>query len=187
MAILNFKLSVDTDTGTCTVVPFEEPVKKPSKKHEVVEESTEPELLLQEGKYSFNKAAISLMQLRQGDRIVIAYEKDGRPVIGKQEFFGVGNGNKLSSANTVIYKGKDRSNLEKFGTKFQVEPKDNGIFYLVNDKTAAIGDVKLDDDLQVPAKGGMVNVPSFDLDDLLNDILLQDESNYTMKGLDFSF
>lgn len=194
MAIFNFNISVDTDnrkviitdteTNTSKSVSF--PLKS-DKNDGVVEETTEPTLTLNAQKYTLNKAALELMRAKQGDRLIVAYGSNGKPVIGLQESFGVGGGNKLSSTNSVVCKGKDRELLSQFGDKFQLEPKENGIFWLINENTESKEELVLDENLQIPAENGMSNVPEVNIDDLLKDIELQDESNYTMSGLDFSF
>ena len=194
MAVFNFKISFDSDTQVLTATDLDTNrsrsvsfAPRTRKKASEVQESSEPELSVLERKYELNRAAISFMHLSPGDRLIIAFDGTGHPVIGKQEFFGIKGGNKLSKQFTVVFDGKNREPLVKFGTKFQIEPKDNGIFYLINENVRKKDDIVLDENLQIPASGGIAEIPDINIDDLFKNISLEDESNYVMHGFDFKF
>jgi len=108
--------------------------KKATKK---ADESSEPQLILEENKYSLNSAAIELLGVEPEDRLDIKMEKRGKtrvPVIGCNTAFGTQGGNRLTKSNTVSYRGKNHDVLAEYGTVFSFKETDKeGIYELVGD------------------------------------------------------
>jgi len=108
--------------------------KKATKK---TDESSEPQLILEENKYSLNSAAVELLGVEPEDRLDIKMEKRGKvrvPVIGCNTAFGTQGGNRLTKSNTVSYRGKNHDILAEYGTVFSFKETDKeGIYELVGD------------------------------------------------------
>lgn len=141
---LQYQVTVNTETGemtsTCvkrTVTKGTEPTSKTTKKVKK-EESSTPELILEDNKYCLNTAAVELMGLTSDDKLDIKYEKNGNvmvPVIGTDEAFGTKGGNKLTKSNTVACRGSKNEELSKYGTVFSITPHatKDGLFVLTGD------------------------------------------------------
>jgi len=130
-------LVVNKETGECKSVK----VSKPKKKKK--EENPNPQLILEENKYHLTEAAVELLGVEKGDKIDIKYEKiEGvmRPVIGTDEVFGTKGGNALNQSNNVPCRGVKHTELEKYGTIFDVikHPERDGLFILKGDKEIKI-------------------------------------------------
>ena len=146
--IINLKLDYNPTTEECKVIKAEvESPKKTSTEASIkVLESNEPQITLDSTKYTLNAAAAELMQVVPNTRIDIKYQMvDGveYPVIGTEENFGSGGGNKLTKALTVSYRGKANERLSRFGEVFTVTPmKDiSGLFVLIgNSKPEQVPD-----------------------------------------------
>lgn len=134
----------DPETGTMTCVDREiinddlKPAKKKSTKKtsEPINNSTEPQVVLEDNKYIFNAAAVELMGIEPEERIDIKYEKKGKkfiPIIGTSESFGTKSGNKLTKSYSVSYRGKANETLQEYGNLFTLEthPEKEGIYYLI--------------------------------------------------------
>jgi hypothetical protein len=149
---LKYQVTVNTETGemitkcinrTVDKTNFEVTEEKKPKKKPKKEESSTPELVLEDNKYSLNSAAIELMHLTPDSKLDIKYEKDGKamvPVIGTDEAFGTKGGNKLTKSNTVACRGSKNEELSKYGSIFCIEPHatKEGLFILTgNIKLAA--------------------------------------------------
>ena len=131
--IINIQLDYNPESNMARVIKAEVEGNKPSKK---IIESDEPQIILDTNKYTVNPAAARLMQLKPDMRIDIKYQVINGveyPVIGTEEAFGSGGGNKLTKSLTVSYRGKANERLSKFGDTFTVTPmKDNeGLFVLI--------------------------------------------------------
>lgn len=135
--IINLKLDYNPTTEECKVLKAEvENPKKVSTEPTKVMESNEPQITLDTTKYTLNAAAAELMQVTPNTRIDIKYQMvDGveYPVIGTEENFGSGGGNKLTKALTVSYRGKANERLSRFGDVFTVTPMKglSGLFVLI--------------------------------------------------------
>lgn len=132
MSILKFEFTYNTENGEFSVANIDTgeiksvSTKKVSKKKK--DESTVPQLILEDNKYSLNSAAIELMQVNPEDKLDIKYEKRGNqmvPVIGTDEVFGTKQGCKLTKSNTVSCRGSRHDELIKYGTEFTVIPHDS--------------------------------------------------------------
>lgn len=189
MAILSFNFTIDTDTLEISVSDAEMtksrslPLKK-DKKTSDEEESTEPILTLYNTKYELNNAAMEVLGVKPGDRLMICFDKEGKPLIGRQEVFGDESGNKISNSNTVSFRGSGNTELAKFGSKFTLVKKDYGIFYLTNDSMGK--PLELDENIQIPVDGGASDVPDVDIESLFAGFDF-DESKYDVSATDFSF
>lgn len=146
---LKYQVSVNTETGEMTTKcvsrsinksEFEvsKEVPKKTTKKTKKEESSHPELILEDNKYYLNSAAIALMGVAPDDKLDIKYEKrEGYmvPVIGTDEAFGTKGGNKLSKSNTVACRSSKNEELSKYGKTFKIRPHatKEGLFVLEGD------------------------------------------------------
>lgn len=183
---LKYQVKVDTETGEMTTQCIDRKINKSnfevtnSKKSKKIkqEESTEPQLILEDNKYSLNQAAVELMQLSPDARLDIKYEKQGTvtvPVIGTDENFHTKGGNRLTKSNTVAYRGTKSSELAKYGTVFSIKPHDSkeGLFILLGDKDVP----SLDGDEAIK-----VEEEDFNLDSLIDNTEVEevDSSFFTL-------
>ena len=136
--IINLKLDYNPTTEECKVIKaeVESPKKASTEASTKILESNEPQITLDSTKYTLNAAAAELMQVVPNTRIDIKYQMvDGveYPVIGTEENFGSGGGNKLTKALTVSYRGKANDRLSRFGNVFTVTPMKglSGLFVLI--------------------------------------------------------
>ena len=141
---LQYQMKIDTDTGeileqklikrSVNKANFEvAELKKPKKMKK--EESSEPQLTLEENKCVLNEAAISLMEVKAGDKIDVRYEQQGLKVtalIGTETNFGSKGGNKLTQSNSFSFRGNKNSELAHYGSVFTLVPHNSkiGIFIL---------------------------------------------------------
>lgn len=128
-----------------------------------VEESGDPQVTLESNKYILNQAAATLMGVEWEDRISVKYQKvDGLlfPVIGKDEAFGTGGGNKVTKSLTVSCRGNANEKLSKYGNVFTVTKlKDKaGLFVLVGN--AERPEETEQDEVKVPVE---IDVDNIDL------------------------
>lgn len=155
---LKYQVTVDTETGEMTTKCIKRTIdksnfevseitsKKTTKKTKK-EESSSPQLILEDNKYCLNSAAIKLMGVTPDDKLDIKYEKRGStmvPVIGTDEVFKTKGGNKLTKSNTVACRGSKNEELSKYGHVFDIKPHDSkdGLFILVGDSTPEISSSK---------------------------------------------
>lgn len=124
---LKFYIVFDTDTNTFEVSNAEtgethvSAIKSKNKKPKV-EESTIPQLILEDSKYLLNTEALKLMGITPGDRIDIKFDVKGNPIIGTDKAFGTeGTGNLLTKSNTVRYSGINNNRLAELGKIFVIE------------------------------------------------------------------
>ena len=98
---LQYAMKINTDTGELLETKlikrsvdksnFEVTTTKRKASKPKKDESTTPQLILDDNKYYLNAAAIELMQVGPDSKIDIKYEK-GVPVIGTDEAFGTKGG-----------------------------------------------------------------------------------------------
>lgn len=141
-----FTYEQDDETGEVKVINREvvnDDLPKAKKKTSTpkkskADENPEPELILEDNKYSLNTAAVELLGVEADDRIDIKFEKRDKvrvPVIGCNTAFGTQGGNRLTKSNTVSYRGKNHEALEEYGTVFSFKETDKeGIFELIGNK-----------------------------------------------------
>ena len=141
MALVNYNLCFDEESNKFVAVNPETgeikdltaPKKTTTRKKTVKEESTTPELVLSDNKYSLNSAAVELMGVQPDDKLVIKMRKVNRvmmPIIGTCEAFKVKDGNRLTKSFTVACRGANHEALAAYGTRFTLEPTDEGTFIL---------------------------------------------------------
>jgi hypothetical protein len=153
-----FTYEQDDETGEVKVINREvvnddlpKAKKTSSTKKSKADENPEPELILEDNKYSLNTAAVELLGVEADDRVDIKFEKRDKvrvPVIGCNTAFGTQGGNRLTKSNTVSYRGKNHDLLEEYGTVFSFKETDKeGIFELIGDKP--IPEEKEDENIKI--------------------------------------
>lgn len=192
---LKYQVTVDTETGEMTTKCIkrtvdkssfeitESPSRKVSKKAKK-EESSTPQLILEDNKYCLNTAAVELMGLTSDDKLDIKYEKNGKtmiPVIGTDEAFGTKGGNKLTKSNTVACRGSKNEELSKYGRVFGIIPhaSKKGLYILTGD-TAPVAAPTGDENIAIEESDG----------DLPLDIdltALVDEKDANIEEIDSSY
>lgn len=149
MGKLKFELIIDTETEEFSVINVGTgeaktvPIPKKTTKKVKKEESSSPQLILEDNKYCLNSAAIELMGVAPDDKLDIKYEKRGStmvPVIGTDEAFGTKGGNKVTKSNSVACRGSKNEELSKYGHVFEITPHDSkdGLFILTGDATPEV-------------------------------------------------
>lgn len=180
-----FTYEQDSETGEIKcinreVISDEKVSKKVSKKKTNVSESSLPQIILEDNKYTLNSAAVELMGVNPDDRLDIKYEKSGKmmiPVIGTNESFGTKAGNRLTKSFTVSYRGKANEELHTYGTVFNISPhtSKSGIFIMQGDVVQPI----IEDD--------KVEIKDEDIDVDLSDFIEADEDEVEeITSLDFN-
>lgn len=175
--ILNYILSIDTDTMEFTVKDAECPknavtMQLPSKET--------PRLHLEKNRFVLNNEAIKLLNLKVGDKVSIAFTAQGTPIIGTNETLRIDTGNKLTKANSVSFRGHMNDVLMEKGTDFDIElDEDNvGILQIAGKSVECVEQIEPDDPEPVEKHDD-----SFVAD--LSDLLGKDE-DFTMSAFDFS-
>lgn len=144
---------VDTETGElftkeATFGDFKEVTKKTVTRTKKVKDDGDPvaKLILEEGKWRLNKAAIDMTGFEPEMKLTVEFEKNGRvytPVLMESE----NKGNRLTKSYTCSCRGSKHDNLAEYGTIFELQPyegKDN-FFKLIGNAPA-----KEDDIIDVP-------------------------------------
>lgn len=192
---LKYQVTVDTETGEMTTkcikrtvdkANFEvsEAAPKKAAKKAKKEESSSPQLILEDNKYCLNSAAVELMGVTPDDKLDIKYEKRGStmvPVIGTDEAFKTKGGNKLTKSNTVACRGSKNEELSKYGRVFEIAPHDSkdGLFILTGDSAPEA----------LPAGDENIAIDESD-EDLLLDVdlsALVDEKDANIEEIDSSY
>lgn len=191
--ILDYEVIVDESTGELETRLIKKSidkanfksieVKEPKKKAKKKEESSTPQLILEDNKYTLNSAAIELMQVTTEDKIDIKYEKKGKgmiPVIGSDSVFGTKQGCKLTKSNSVSCRGSKNTELAKYGTTFEVipHPSKPGLFIL-----------KGDSEEELPEENSDFNIEDVDedlpLDTSIEDLIDDKDANITEIDANF--
>lgn len=162
--ILDYEVTVDESTGELKTRLIKKSidkanfksieVKESKKKSNKKEESSTPQLILEDNKYILNTAAIELMQVTTEDKIDIKYEKKGKgmiPVIGSDSVFGTKQGCKLTKSNSVSCRGSKNTELAKYGSIFEIipHPSKPGLFILKGDseeESSEESEIKIEED-----------------------------------------
>lgn len=191
--ILDYEVTVDESTGELETRLIKKSidkanfksieVKEPKKKAGKKEESNTPQLILEDNKYSLNKAAVELMQVTTEDKIDIKYEKKGKnmiPVIGSDSAFGTKQGCKLTKSNTVACRGSKNSELAKHGSVFEIIPHDSkpGLFILKGDSMEEIPE----EDVEIKIEDVDEDLP---LDANIEDLIDDKDANITEIDANF--
>lgn len=126
--ILEYKLRIDTEKGTFTIVDLKSNIEKSI--NSLIDNTKGPIAVLKDKSLSFNYNAIELMHLVPKDKIAIVYDNDGNPVIGKEEFLNK-KGNILSKYYTIFCSGFNNNKIAEKGKIFSVEEYGENIFRLI--------------------------------------------------------
>lgn len=182
----------DPETGAMKCIDREvinddiKPAKKKSTKKsaEPINNSTEPQVVLEDNKYIFNAAAAELMGIEPEERIDIKYEKKGKsfiPIIGTSEAFGTKAGNKLTKSYSVSFRGKANETLQEYGNVFtlEVHPEKEGIYYLIGNKAPELVEDK-DSEVELPSEEKEVEVDINDFTDDFNDVKEIDSFDFSL-------
>lgn len=175
---LDFEVTVDETSGEIVTKCVKKSIdktgfvaKEPKATKPKKEESSEPILTLESNKYCLNAAAVELMGVSPGDKLLI---KEGKvdnkivPMIGTEENLCVKGGNKLTQSFTVSYRGVKNQELAKYGTEFTLVPNESkqGVFilYSKDQELADSEDVEsmIDLDLQSIIDEGDANITEID-------------------------
>jgi hypothetical protein len=125
------------------------------------DENPNPQVILEDNKYSLNSAAVALMNIEPDMKLCVKMKKiDGSmlPIIGTNTAFKVKDGNRITQKFTVACRGANHDALVGYGTIFDLEPNPEleGTFIMRGDKGSVIvndhniaKDVELPDDLKV--------------------------------------
>ena len=94
------------------------------------------DLEVQDNKLKLSKNALDKLNAKPDDRVSIQYWSEGIgksvPIIGKAEAFTDRmDGNRLTKAGTVAFRGEKHATLIQFGTFFNLEEFKDGIWKLV--------------------------------------------------------
>lgn len=144
-AIISIEFT-DEKTGEISVQSFDitelaaksiKKTKVKAPKSTLFEDST-PKLVLENTKYTLSTGAMKMLNVKQGDKLSINYQKIGKtefPVIGLSTAFGEGTGSTLSKNGTVRFSGNKQEMLETFGNEFILvnHPNSGNIFILTKD------------------------------------------------------
>lgn len=78
-----------------------------------------------DNKLVLSKDAINTLSAKPKDKIAINYWtvncENTFPLIGRAEWFGSDEGNKLTKSNTVSFRGEQNKVLREYGTVFKME------------------------------------------------------------------
>lgn len=192
--IIKLLCTFDFNPETNEYKPIGDPeVVKSTKKQSVTEESSEPQLILLDNKYSLNSAALELLGVTAGDKIDIRYqiiENINYPIIGSSTSWKSTSGNKLTKSSTVSYRGKANEMLSTFGDTFDLTSwtGHDGLFILIGNKEQVIDpniEVKTDNSVEVDKPIETTTEEDDSLDEFLNDDESQD--NFELSNFKFKF
>lgn len=106
--------------------------KKPTPKKD---EETIAKVRLESNKIVLNTLAAEALKAEYGCRVIVKYQVMDKlrvPVIGTDlAWEEEGNGNKLTKTNTVSYRGNANTILAEYGSEFDIEEDNDGIFKLI--------------------------------------------------------
>lgn len=131
---------IDTEKGTVKLAKQEivnqSKDSKPKSTPKIKDDgSTDPKVVLEDTKISFNTKAAELLGIAWEDRVEIKYSKIQGvmvPVIGKNEAFGTKGGNKVTKTNTVACRGAANDKLAGYGNEFSLIPTEKeGVYQMV--------------------------------------------------------
>lgn len=131
-------IDFDPDTQEVISVTVGDSIKTPTKPKakKIIEINELLQVTLDSNKLLLTPRLIELLKVNEGDRLVIRYKDDGEfliPFLAPAKVFNEeGNGNKLTKASTVSFRGDQRESLLKFGTVFNVEDMGDGSVKLVS-------------------------------------------------------
>lgn len=186
--IIKMLCTFEFDPQTNKYTPVGEPeIVKTQTNKKKKQESDEPQLELDENKYSLNSAAIELLGVQSGDKIDIKYQiidNLNYPIIGPSSIWKSNSGNKLTKSGTVSYRGQNNIVLSEYGNIFTLTPwkGHEGLFVLMGNEP--VPEIIQDDNVEVPTDSELeidIKEDDFDIDELIN----EDETE--IKNFKFSF
>ena len=123
-------------------------------------------LILLDGKFQLNNAAIELTGFEPEMKINIEFEKRGRNIIPVL-LVDDKKGNRLTKTYTVSCRGSKHDNLAKYGDIFELEAREDGTFKLK----------------------GNIELPEDDIIDVPEEIASEDEldNSVNLDDIDFNF
>lgn len=132
--MLKISFNFDEKSQTISGLKVENFTPKIKAVNDIPDESVDLEVL--DNKLKLSKAALEKLNAKADDRISIQYWNDGIgkafPIIGKAEVFTDKlDGNRLTKANTVAFRGEKHVTLVQFGELFNLEEFKTGIWKLV--------------------------------------------------------
>jgi len=135
------KIIIDFDSINQEVVSVTvgDSVKTPTKPKgkKQIEINEKLQVTLDTNKLLLTPKLIELLKVKEGDRLVIRYKDDGVfivPFLAPAKVFNEeGNGNKLTKASTVSFRGDQRDSLLKHGTIFNVKDMGDGSVKLIGE------------------------------------------------------
>lgn len=182
--LIEFKLCYDDEAGkfvalneeTGEVRDFTPATKKATstRTKKKVDENPNPQLTLEDNKYSLNTAAVKLMGLEPEMKLCIKMKKIDdamMPIIGTNEAFKVKDGNRLTKSFTVACRGANHDALANYGTIFDLEANPNleGTFILKGDKGPVIvHDENISESVEIPEDLEGINLNEIGVDDTLD-------------------
>jgi hypothetical protein len=183
--LIEFKLCYDDEAGkfvalneeTGEVRDFTPATKKATSTRSTkkkVDENPNPQLTLEDNKYSLNTAAVELMGLEPEMKLCIKMKKIDNtmmPIIGTNEAFKVKDGNRLTKSFTVACRGANHDALANYGTIFDLEANPNleGTFILKGDKGPVIvHDENISESVEIPEDLEGISLNEIGIDDTLD-------------------
>ena len=132
--VFTYEQTVDTETGEILETKLLD--KKVSLSDKLDPNDETPIAILEENRLVFNKAALQLMDLKNGTLMDVRYKVvNGNmvPVLGTADAFNVEGGNRLTKSGTLSFRGAKHQTLAEYGTRFILEKTlRKGEFNLVN-------------------------------------------------------
>lgn len=124
---------------------------KTSKVNKIIDER--PLLEVVDNKLIFSEALVKELDLKVGERVNINYwtvdEKTTIPLVGKSEYFtDILAGNKLTTNNTVSFRGVQRNVLLEYGTLFTIKPWKDNVYQLKPVKELISADNEINTEFQ---------------------------------------
>lgn len=134
------KIIIDFDTATQEVlsVTVGDSVKTPTvrkKKSDTVITNDALTATLDSNKLIVSSALALLLNVKEGDRLVVRYKEDGEfiePFLAPPSVFNEEGGNKLTKGLSISFRGDQHAALSRFGNQFEVQDMKDGSVKLLS-------------------------------------------------------